>query len=181
MNTSGVMIAYIEWLQVRRWQFILTGQAGRLASQAPAPPPGRGWPAPHKYRERRRKTREPLPIQDADQPPYGRLDQIKVEETVMNPLKRIRRFTAVLAGLAGALVAFGATPAFAMHVPPPGDTTSPVGTTTPPVEVHTVVVGGMPGWQIALIAVVAALLAATAAVLLDRARSARRKAIAATA
>ena len=102
----------------------------------------------------------------------------------MNPLKRIRRFAAVLAGLAGALVAFGATPAFAMHEPPPGTgsgiTTSPVGTTAP-VEVHTVVVGGMPGWQIALIAVVAALFAATAAVLADRSRSARREAIAATA
>ena len=49
----------------------------------------------------------------------------------MNPLKRIRRFAAVLAGLSGALVAFGATPAFAMHVPPPGSgvMTSPVGTT----------------------------------------------------
>jgi hypothetical protein len=70
-----------------------------------------------------------------------------------------------------------------MHVPPPGSgvTTSPVGTTTPPVEVHTVVVGGMPGWQIALIAVVAAVLAAALAVLLDRARTSRRKAIAATA
>jgi hypothetical protein len=56
-----------------------------------------------------------------------------------------------------------------------------VGTTPPPVEVHTVVVGGTPGWQIALIAVVAALVAATAAVLADRARIARRKAIAATA
>jgi hypothetical protein len=101
----------------------------------------------------------------------------------MNPLKRIRRFAAVLAGLAGALLAFGATPAFAMHVPPPGSgvTTSPVGTTTPPVEVHTVVVGGTPGWQIALIAVVAALLAATVAVLADRTRNARRKAITATA
>ena len=103
----------------------------------------------------------------------------------MNPLKHIRRFAAALAGLAGALVAFGATPAFAMHVPPPGSgsgiTTSPVGTTPPPVEVHTVVVGGTPGWQIALIAVVAALVAATAAVLADRARIARRKAIAATA
>jgi hypothetical protein len=103
----------------------------------------------------------------------------------MNTLKRIRRFAAVLAGLAGALVAFGATPAFAMHEPPPGSgsgiTTSPVGTTTPPVEVHTVVVGGMPGWQIVLIAVVAALFAATVAVLADRSRSARRKAIAATA
>ena len=103
----------------------------------------------------------------------------------MNPLKRIRRFAAVLAGLAGALVAFGATPAFAMHEPPPGTgsgiTTSPVGTTTPPVEVHTVVVGGMPGWQIALIPIVAALFAAAVAVLADRSRSARRKAIAATA
>ena len=102
----------------------------------------------------------------------------------MNPLKRIRRFAALLAGLAGALVAFGATPAFAMHEPPPGSgsgiTTSPVGTTAP-VEVHTVVVGGMPGWQIALIAVVAALFAATVAVLADRTRNARRKAIAATA
>jgi hypothetical protein len=96
----------------------------------------------------------------------------------MNPLKRIRRFAAVLAG---ALVTFGATPAFAMHVPPPGVTTSPVGTPTTPVEVHTVVVGGTPGWQIALIAVVAALLAATVAVLVDRARGARRKAITATA
>ena len=100
----------------------------------------------------------------------------------MNPLKRIRRFAAVLPGLAGALVAFGATPAFAMHVPPPGSgvSTSPVGTTAP-VEVHTVVVGGMPGWQITLIAIVAALLAATVAVLLDRARGSRRKAIAAAA
>src|SRR5690348_2032540 len=102
----------------------------------------------------------------------------------MNTLKRLRRFAAVLAGLAGALVAFGATPAFAMHEPPPGSgvITSPVGATTTPVQVPTaVVVGGMPGWQIALIAVVAALFAATVAVLADRSRSARRKAIAATA
>jgi hypothetical protein len=98
----------------------------------------------------------------------------------MNPLKSIRRFATVLAGV---LVAFGATPAFAMRVPPPGGpgVTSPSGTITPPAEVHTVVVGGMPGWQIALIAVVAAVLAAALAVLLDRARTARRKAIAATA
>src|SRR5690348_13166761 len=101
----------------------------------------------------------------------------------MNTLKRLRRFAAVLAGLAGALVAFGATPAFAMREPPPGSgvITSPVGATTTPVQVHTVVAGGMPGWQIALIAVVAALFAATVAVLADRSRSGRRKAIAATA
>jgi hypothetical protein len=36
--------------------------------------------------------------------------------------------------------------------------------------------GGMPGWQITLIAVAAALVAATAAVLLDRTRASRRAA-----
>jgi len=44
----------------------------------------------------------------------------------------------------------------------------------PPSQVTaTVVAGGMPGWQITLIAVGAALLAATAAVYLDRAHRAR--------
>ena len=96
----------------------------------------------------------------------------------MSPLKHIRRFATALAAMAGALVAFGATPAFATRVPPPG---GPAGTVQPPPPVHTIVVGGMPGWQIALIAVVAALVAATVAVLADRARTARRKAITATA
>jgi hypothetical protein len=39
--------------------------------------------------------------------------------------------------------------------------------------VRTVVVGGTPGWQIALIAIGSALIAATAAVISDRARSGR--------
>jgi hypothetical protein len=101
----------------------------------------------------------------------------------MNPIRRIRRFATVLAGLAAALAAFGVPPALAVRPPGPGAPggTTPPGTITPPVEVHTVVVGGMPGWQIALIAVVAALLAATLAVLVDRARTTRRKAIAASA
>jgi len=43
--------------------------------------------------------------------------------------------------------------------------------------IHTVVAGGMPGWQIALIAIGAALLAATVAVLVDRARAARARPI----
>jgi hypothetical protein len=43
--------------------------------------------------------------------------------------------------------------------------------------VHAIVAGGMPGWQIALIAIGAALLAATVAVLADRARAAHRKTI----
>ena len=43
------------------------------------------------------------------------------------------------------------------------------------------VVGGMPGWQIALIAIGAALLAATAAVLADRAWATRRRTVTAAA
>jgi hypothetical protein len=43
-----------------------------------------------------------------------------------------------------------------------------------PAQVHTIVSYGMPGWQITLIAVGAALAAAVVAVLLDRARAARR-------
>ena len=46
---------------------------------------------------------------------------------------------------------------------------------------RTVVAGGMPGWQIALIAIAAALLAATVAVLADRAWTAHRKTVSATA
>jgi hypothetical protein len=90
---------------------------------------------------------------------------------MMNPIRRIRRFAAALAGLAVALVCFSAAPAFA--VPPPSRDGS-AGTPALPAGVHTIVVGGTPGWQIALIAIGAALFAATAAVLLDRARSARR-------
>jgi hypothetical protein len=96
----------------------------------------------------------------------------------MNPIQHIRRFAAVVASLATALVAFGATPAFASL--PPGHS-GPAGQAVPPapgapvVQVHTVVTGGMPGWQIALIAIGAALIAATLAVLMDRARAARRK------
>jgi hypothetical protein len=104
----------------------------------------------------------------------------------MNP---IRRLAATLAGLAGALLAFAAVVPAALARPfpprpsgwdkhPPlsaGHVTGPVG------QVRTVLVGGMPGWQIALIAVGAALLAATVAVLTDRARAGRRPTIPAAA
>jgi hypothetical protein len=109
----------------------------------------------------------------------------------MNP---IRRLTAALAGLAGALLAFAAVapaafarpfpprpPGWDKHPPPPpGHWTEavmgPNRAGYPSVSrVHTVVVGGMPGWQIALIAIGAALLAATAAVLAYRAWTIRRK------
>jgi hypothetical protein len=87
----------------------------------------------------------------------------------MNVIQYIRRFAGVLAGLAAVLLACGATPAFA--VPPPPEPSEPA---TSPVVIHTTVSGGMPGWQITLIAVAAALLAAAVAVLTDRARASRK-------
>ena len=120
----------------------------------------------------------------------------------MNLIRYTRRLAATLAGMAAALVAFGAAPAFASlppghggptaitplprppgwnkHPPlPPGHFTGPVHPAT--VSAHTVIIGGMPGWQIALIAVGAALLAATVAVLGYRAWAARRKPVTAAA
>jgi hypothetical protein len=96
----------------------------------------------------------------------------------MNPIRRVAE---VLAGLAGALLAFAvAAPAAFASGPrpvPPGWNKHPA----LPAHFHTVVVGGMPGWQITLIAIGAALLAATVAVLADRARASRRKTITAAA
>ena len=88
---------------------------------------------------------------------------------------RIRRILTALATLAGALLALtAASPAaLAVRVPPPGENAGPV---HEPSQVHTIIVGGMPGWQIALIAVGAALLAAVVTVLVDRARAAHRTA-----
>jgi hypothetical protein len=92
----------------------------------------------------------------------------------MNHIHRIRRAIRLLAVLASALLACGAaTPALAASLrPPPGSLQSPQA--PPPTRIHTVVTGGMPGWQITLIAVGAALAAAIVAVHLDRARAARR-------
>ena len=100
-------------------------------------------------------------------------------------MNHIRRIAAALTALTATLLATAAAApaAFAMQVPPPGESGGHPAGHAPIVPVHaqTIVIGGMPGWQIALIAVVAALFAATVAVLADRSRSARRKAIAATA
>lgn len=91
-------------------------------------------------------------------------------------MHHLRRISATLITLTGAVLALATAPAaFAVPLPPPDCCTS--GADTP----VTVITGsGMPGWQITLIAVGAALAAAVAAVLLDRARAAR-KAHAATA
>jgi hypothetical protein len=90
----------------------------------------------------------------------------------MNRIHRSHRIFGVLGGLAAALLAFVATgpAAFAMRMPPGGGITG----VSPAAPARVVTVGGMAGWQITLIAVGAAVLAATAAVLLDRARRTRR-------
>lgn len=102
---------------------------------------------------------------------------------------RLRRLAAVLAVVTcGVLASAAVVPAaFAMVVPPPGGGVVPhVGGGTarpvpvPPATVRVITAGGMAGWQITLIAVGAAVLAAAAAVLLDRALAARRAASAQT-
>ncbi len=96
----------------------------------------------------------------------------------MNAIRHVRRLAGVLAGLAGVL-AFGATPAFAdiPHPDPGGAAGGPAPVFPAPTHTVTLVTGGMPGWQVTLIAIGAALLAATVAVLLDRARATRGNAV----
>ena len=132
-------------------------------------------------------------------PPGRRTHQYK--ETVMNPIRAIRRLACILAGLAAAFAAAapaalastspGRTwplswadpplpPGWNKHPPLPAGT-HPAVTYPPgwnkhpplPAHVHGLVTGGLPGWQITLIA--AAVLAAAAVVLLARARAARRR------
>jgi hypothetical protein len=87
-------------------------------------------------------------------------------------MNHFRRIFAAVATLAGAVLVFAAAPAaFAERVPPPGEGS---GIAPPPPPVRVIAEGGMPGWQIALIALAAALVAAVVAVLLDHARAARK-------
>ena len=105
----------------------------------------------------------------------------------MSHIHHIRRLVRILAGFAGALVALGvaAPAAFARVVPQPAGPVTRFGPFTPISQYHPPATApshaaavGMAGWQIALIAVgaalAAAIVAAIVAVLVDRARSARR-------
>ena len=98
-------------------------------------------------------------------------------ELIMGFIKGLSRLGAVLVSLGVVAMAFAShASASTAIVPDPGGVggtadTAPV----PATVVHTIVVGGMPGWQIALIAVATALVAAAAAVLADRARAPRRR------
>ena len=84
---------------------------------------------------------------------------------------RLHRPGLVLAGIAVALLNVAVTlPASASSVRPlPPNDPGPLPAQPVDPVVRTFVVGGMPGWQIALIAIAASLLAATAAVLAYRA------------
>jgi hypothetical protein len=87
-------------------------------------------------------------------------------------MNHLRRIFAVVATLAGTVLALTATPAaLAMQVPPPGEGS---GIAPPPAPVRVITEGGMPGWQIILIALAAALAAAAVAVVLDHARATRK-------
>ena len=88
----------------------------------------------------------------------------------MNRIRATGRRIALLSGLAAALLAIGVVPAFARQVPPPGSGGVLAPSPSAPVE-------GMPGWQIALIALGAAVVAAIVAVRVDRARAARQQVV----
>lgn len=91
---------------------------------------------------------------------------------------RLRQITAALAAVTGGVLAWAAvTPAAsAATIPVPGGGPYGPAPAAQPGPVLVVMADGMPGWQITLIAVAAALAAATAAVFLDRARTSRRAA-----
>ena len=110
------------------------------------------------------------------------------------PARRLGRLAAAAAAVIGGLLAAAAViPAASAAVPTPVPTIPPgwaqlaqlwrLGPVrvVPATTVRVVGAGGMAGWQITLIAAGAAVAAAVAAVVLDRARPARRAAPAPTA
>ena len=87
-------------------------------------------------------------------------------------MNHIRRILAAVATLAGALMALAIAPAAYASLPPHGGSGTGIdGTHT---TVRVIAAGGMPGWQITLIAAGAALVAAAIAVLADRGWTARK-------
>ena len=94
---------------------------------------------------------------------------------------RLGRLATVLAAVISGLLASAAaaTAAFAQPIPVGDGSTNPVAPV--PAAIRVITTGGMAGWQITLIALGAALVAAAAALLLDRKLAGRRGATAATA
>ena len=97
----------------------------------------------------------------------------------MNRCHALRHLAAIVAGLAGAVVAFAAVPAalasasyrrarllsWADPPLPPGWNTHP--RLPDPARVHAALAGGMPGWQLSLMAVTIVLFAATSVAIAD--------------
>jgi hypothetical protein len=94
--------------------------------------------------------------------------------TAVRPGRIIAALAAVTGGLLGWAAAVPAASAATIPVPDPGGAYGPA--PVPAGSTAQVITAGMPGWQIILIAVAAALVAATAAVFLDRARASRQSA-----
>ena len=96
----------------------------------------------------------------------------------MNHIYRYRHVVRVLVVFASTLLglAVSAPAAFAMRVEDSGGSPPPLPTGKDPTYTlpHTVVAGGMPGWQIAVIVAGAALLAAMIAVVVHRVRTAHQ-------
>jgi len=87
-------------------------------------------------------------------------------------MNHFRRILAAVITLTGAVLAMATNPAaFAKPLPPPDCCTTGRAADAP---ITVITAGGMPGWQITLIAVGAGLAAAILAVLLDRAWAARK-------
>jgi hypothetical protein len=93
----------------------------------------------------------------------------------MRTIKSLSRLGVVLASLAVVAVGFASGASASTAMIPGGGGGGSAPDPGPVTVVHTVVAGGMPGWQIALIAVMAALVTAFAAVLVERTRIARRR------
>jgi hypothetical protein len=96
---------------------------------------------------------------------------------------RLGRLAAVLAAVIGGLIAFAAAgpAAFARPVPPPGGSWAAFVTPVAPTTVRVISTGGMASWQVALIAIGAAMAAAATAIVLDRMLIRRRGVTATTA
>jgi hypothetical protein len=93
----------------------------------------------------------------------------QTQQARMPHIDRIRppHFRGALAILAGLMLTLASAPAALASIPAPRGESGSAGVA--PATAHAVTTGGMPGWQITLIAVAAALFAALAAVVLDRA------------
>jgi hypothetical protein len=98
----------------------------------------------------------------------------------LHTVTRLRHLAAVLAAVTGGLLAWAAVlpgaSAATLVIPDPGGGPYEPVPAVPGGPVRVITAGGMPGWQIILIAVAAALVAATVAILLDRVRVRRRSA-----